>query len=66
MNFTKLLLTIPVLVNLYAEKYYEDDKTQSMVDLATEYNVPQRKLYDFIIGKFFKILLTIMFYVKSF
>lgn len=54
MNFAEFLLTIPVLVNLYAEQYYQDDKTQSMVDLANESNVPLTKVYDFIIGKFFK------------
>lgn len=57
MNFTEFLLTIPTLVNLYAEKYYQDDKAQSMVDLANEFNVPQTKMYDFIIGRFFKLLI---------
>lgn len=51
MNFTEFLLTIPVLVNLYAEQYHQDDKTQTMVDLANEFNVPQINVYDFIIGK---------------
>lgn len=53
MNFTEFLLTIPVLVNLYAEKYYQDDKIQSMVELADQFNVPQVKVYDFIIGTFY-------------
>lgn len=51
MNFTEFLLTIPVLVNLYAGKYHQDDKTQSMVELANEFNVPLTKEYDFIIGE---------------
>lgn len=50
MNFTEFLLTIPVLVNLYAEKYYQDDKRQTMENLAGEFNVPKRTDYDFIIG----------------
>lgn len=60
MNFTEFLMTIPVLVNLYAEKYYQDDKAQSMVELANEFNVPQVKVYDFIIGK------PLLWYLKYF
>ncbi len=51
MNFTEFLLTIPMLVNLYAERYYQDDKTKTMMDLASEFNVPVMKEYDFIISK---------------
>lgn len=59
MNFTEFLLTIPILVNLYADKYSQDDKIKSLVELELEFNVPQIKEYDFIIGEFFAIYLYV-------
>lgn len=54
MNFTDFLLTIPMLVNLYAEKYRQDDKGLTMLELAAELNVPKVQEYDFIVGKCIK------------
>lgn len=45
---------IPLIIQYYAKKYMEDDKTIALQDLENDYGIPRIKSYDFIIGKYKK------------
>ena len=56
-----LLQAIPLLIQLYSEKYLQDDLERTMNELENDSNVPRIKSYDFIVGKFILLLKFINF-----
>ncbi len=42
---------IPLLVQFYANKYQQDDKTKTLEELENDFGLPRIKSYDFIVGK---------------
>lgn len=57
MNISNFLLgSIPLLLQFYAEMYRETDYKNTTLELETEFNVPDIKIYDFIIGKWILII----------
>ncbi|CAL8130336.1 unnamed protein product [Orchesella dallaii] len=46
---TFVLGSIPLLIQLYARKYLEEDKVKTMAELQKDLNLPRIKEYDFIV-----------------
>lgn len=44
---------VPLLVQFYAKKYLEDDKTLALTELGNDFGFPRIKAYDFVIGNQF-------------
>lgn len=47
-----LLGSLPLLIQFYADFYRKIDFENTMYELESEFNVPQIKTYDFIIGEY--------------
>lgn len=52
MELSRLVLgSISLLIQLYADKYRDDDFTKTLYELEDDLHFPKIKTYDFIVGK---------------
>ena len=51
---------MPILIQLYADKFRNEDLQTTLSQLQDDLNLPRPKTYDFIIGKCYTDILVIV------